>query len=181
VNLAMAQLIAYAFVCDVTRIATFQFKRFVSNTTFNDGGISGVHHSNSHGGPTNPSYMAGVAYQMTRLFDVLATLRDTEEFDGSNLLDSSIVYATTDCSTPNTHTISRQPIIVAGTGRGYLVHPGIHHQAVAWNGNNGNPNSTGNMTDVLLTCLRAFDPEAPSVGGGAPFSDTPLTEIIADA
>jgi hypothetical protein len=32
-NLAMAELIAYAFICDVTRVASFQFKRFVSNTT----------------------------------------------------------------------------------------------------------------------------------------------------
>jgi hypothetical protein len=69
---------------------------------------------------------------------------------------------------------------LAGTGRGYLVHPGIHYQAVAAaDPNAGNAASTGNMSDVLLSLLRAFDPAAPSVGGGAPFSDTPLTEILA--
>mgnify|MGYP007079481052 CR=1 FL=1 len=47
------------------------------------------------------------------------------------------------------------------------------------NGNNQNPNGAENMSDVLLSCLRAFDPDAEGVGGGAPRSTTPLTDIIA--
>lgn len=175
----MAELIAYAFACDVTRVASFLFKKFVSNTSFTDGGISGVHHNNSHGGPTNQSYIQGIEYQMERLSDVLQVFQNTQEFDGTNLLDSTIVYASTDCSTGATHSIARVPIVLAGTGRGYLTHPGIHYQASPWNGNHGSPNGSGNTSDVLLTCLRAFDPEAPSVGGGAPFSDTPLTDVVA--
>jgi hypothetical protein len=180
-NLVMAQLIAYAFACDITRVATFMFKKFVSNTSFGDNAppIGGVHHDNSHSGPSNQNYIDGIEYQMARLSDVLQVFADTPDIDGGNLLDSTIVYASTDCSTGASHSISRQPIILAGRGRGYLVHPGIHYQATAWNNSHNSPNGTGNMSDVLLTCLRAFDPDAPSVGGGQPFSDTPLTDVIA--
>jgi hypothetical protein len=180
-NQVMAELIAYAFSCDVTRVASFLFKKFVSGTSFadNDPPILAEHHSSSHQGPTTQAYVDGIAYQMARLSDVLQVFQNTMEFDGSNLLDSTIVYASTDCSTGATHSISRVPIILAGTGRGYLTHPGIHYQATPWNGDHGSPNSTGNTTDVLLTCLRAFDPQAPSIGGGAPFSETPLTDVIA--
>jgi hypothetical protein len=57
------------------------------------------------------------------------------------------------------------------------VHPGIHYQATAWNGQHGGPNSAGNISDVLLTCLQAFDPAASSVGSGAPSSNTPLEAL----
>ena len=177
----MAGLIAYAFACDVTRVASFLFKKFVSGTSFGDANppISGVHHQNSHSGPSNQAYIDGIRYQMERLSDVLQVFQSTTEFDGSNLLDSTIVYASTDCSTGATHSISRVPIILAGTGRGYLKNPGIHYQGTPWNGDHGGPNSVGNTSDVLLTCLRAFDPDAPSVGGGEPYSETPLTDVIA--
>ena len=54
-----------------------------------------------------------------------------------------------------------------------------HYQATPWNGNDGNPNGTGNTSDVLLSCLQAFDPTATSIGGGAPQSSSPLTEVLA--
>ena len=100
-------------------------------------------------------------------------------FGGENLLDTMILYASSDSSNYN-HSIARQPIILAGHGRGHLVHPGIHYQTEPWNGSNGSMiNSSGNTSDVLLSCLRAFDPNASSVGGGPPMSTTPLTEIMA--
>jgi hypothetical protein len=125
-------------------------------------------------------YVDGVRYQMERFADVLETFQAVTEPDGLNLLDSTIIYASTDCSAGPSHSIRRQPIMLAGTGRGYLVHPGIHYQAAGpWNGDINSPNSDGNMSDVLLTCLRAFDPEAASVGAGAPMSTTPLSDVVA--
>jgi len=176
---AMAQLIAYAFVCDVTRVASFLFKKFVSSTVFDEINATNQHHSASHNGPDDSNYRAGVVYQMERLSQVLQIFQNTTEVNGDNLLDSTIVYASTDCSTGQAHSINRQPIILAGHGRGYLVNPGIHYRATAWNGSHGGPNAAGNTSDVLLTCLQAFDPGATSVGGGAPQSNTPLSDVIA--
>jgi hypothetical protein len=178
-NEAMARLIAYAFVCDITRVASFQLKRFVSATVFDEIDAGEIHHSASHQGPGNAVYQAGITYQMQKFADLLEVFAETEDLNGDSLLDTSIIYATSDCSTGAAHSVSRQPIMLAGRGRGYLRHPGIHYQTTPFNGNHNNPNGDENMSDVLLTCLQAFDPDATSVGGGALQSTTPLTDVVA--
>jgi hypothetical protein len=181
VNTAFAELIAYAFSCDLTRVATMMFKRFVSSTVFDEISTGEQHHSASHNGSNDPAYQAGITYCMQKFADLLEIFQNTTDARGDTLLDTTIVYATSDCSTGSSHSIDRQPILLAGHGRGHLVHPGIHYQATPWNGSNGDPNSTGNMSDVLLACLKAYDPSAASVGtaGDGPYSDTPLTAVLA--
>ncbi len=178
-NEAMARLIAYAFVCDITRVASFQLKRFVSSTVFDEIDAGEIHHNASHQGAGNAVYQAGVTYQMQKFADLLEIFAETQDLNGETLLDTSIIYATSDCSTGASHSVARQPILVAGRGRGYLTHPGIHYQTQPWNGNNGQPNGAENMSDVLLSCLKAFDPDAASVGGGPLESTTELSDIIA--
>lgn len=179
VNRTMAELIAYAFSCDITRVGSFLFKKFVSATVFNEVNASEVHHSASHNGPDDANYQAGITYQMSKFAELLEVFSQQVEPDGGNLLDSTIIYASSDCSTGYSHSIERQPVMLAGTGRGYLVNPGIHYQATPWNGSHGNPNAAGNISDVLLTCLQAFDRGATEIGGGAPRSTSPLTDVIA--
>lgn len=176
---AMSELIAQAFLCDVTRVATFLFKKFVSGTVFDEINATNIHHNASHNGPSDNNYRAGITYQMEKFADLLNKLHGYEEPAGGNLLDSTIIFAASDVSTGATHSVSRQPMMVAGGGRGYLVNPGIHYQSTPWNGNHGSPNSSGNTTDVLLACLQAFDPAATSVGAGALASETPLSDIVA--
>ncbi|MFN3181433.1 MAG: DUF1552 domain-containing protein [Nannocystaceae bacterium] len=178
-NEAMARLIAYAFVCDITRVASFQLKRFVSATVFDEIDAGEIHHNASHQGPGSATYQAGITYQMQKFADLLEIFAETEDLNGDTLLDTSIIYATSDCSTGASHSVQRQPILVAGGGRGYLRHPGIHYQTTPFNGNHNNPNGEENMSDVLLACLQAFDPTAESVGSGALESTTPLTDIVA--
>lgn len=180
VNELMSEMIAYAFICDITRVASNMFLPLAGEATFAESpsGSSSTQHVLSHQG--GEAYHQGIVYIMERFSQMLQILQNTQDFDGTNLLDSTIVYGSSDCSIGWSHSIRRQPIILAGTGRGYLVNPGIHYQAVpAGDPDAGNTPSEGNMSDVLLSCLRAFDPAAPSVGGGAPMSTTPLTEIIA--
>lgn len=179
---AMSRLLAYAFACDITRVASFQMKRMAADTIYNEGdGTEGIiHHNASHTpGTTMEEYAAGITYQMEKFADLLNVFGETVDVNGDSLLDTSIIYATSDCSTGWTHSVTRQPILVAGRGRGYLRHPGIHHTATPFNGDNDSPNGAGNMSDVLLTCLQAFDPTASSVGGGAMRSETPLAELVA--
>jgi hypothetical protein len=178
VNQAMAELIAYAFACDLTRVASFMFKRYVSATIFDEIGASDVHHSASHSAGSE-LFHQGVVYQMQKLADLLQVFQATPDVGGESLLDTTMIYATTDCSTSFTHSISRQPIVIAGKARGYLVHPGIHYQATPWAGNVASPNSAGNMSDALLTCLRCFDPEAASVGGGPGLSTSIIGDLVA--
>jgi hypothetical protein len=181
VNLAMSELLAYAFVCDITRVATCMFHSGAAEVVWDEIGSGNSHHAASHSnsGGGVQAHHNGVVYMMDKLSEMLQVFQGTQDFGGENLLDTMILFASSDSSNYN-HRIERQPIILAGHGRGHLVHPGIHYQTQPWNGANGSSiNASGNTSDVLLACLRAFDPDAPSVGGGAPMSTSPLTEIMA--
>lgn len=178
VTQAMADLIAYAFVCDITRVATVLLKHFVSATVFDEINATSIHHSSSHQ-QGSENYHNGIVYQMEKLAQLLETFRNTADGPTGNLLDSTIVYASTDCSTGFSHSIARQPIILAGTGRGYLANPGIHYQATPWNNNTNGPNAAGTTSAALLTCLKAFDPAADTIGGGPGQTSSVISEVIA--
>lgn len=179
-NQLMSELIAFAFVCDITRVASNLFLPLAGEAVFQEAGgsTSTTQHQLSHQG--GEDYHRGIVFIMERFAQMIGILGNTPDFDGTNLLDSTLIYGSSDCSIGWSHSIRRQPIILAGNGRGYLVSPGIHYQAVpSADPNGGNAATSGNMSDVLLSLLQAFDPAATSVGGGAPMSNTPLTEILA--
>lgn len=103
------------------------------------------------------------------------------------MLDSTIVFASSDLSVGWLHSTDRQPVILIGSSGGHLKNPGVHVQALPNDENDpdgvsavgvGLPTS-GNTSDILLACLHAFDPSAESVGGGIAMSTEPLTEILA--
>lgn len=187
-----ADLIAYAFSCDLTRVATMLFIEGAAEPSLTEiPGNNNSWHEYSHninswnpGGP----FENGQLFMMQRFADFLDRLKGTTEIDG-NLLDNSIVMASSDCSDGSVHAISRHPILLAGHGRGYLKYPGIHYQPQAlsnlydygeWPGP-----SSGNTSDVLLAILQRFDPSATWIGeepgqfGDGAGSGTPLPDILA--
>lgn len=168
VNQIMSDLIAYAFECDVTRVASVLLVGGAADTILYDIGVNSVHHLNTHSWPNKEQAIHdGVVYQMQRLSEFLQTLKLKTDPTGGNLLDNTIVFFSSDCSEGWSHSVKKQPMIVAGRGGGYLKSPAAHHAS-----NGGNP------TDVLLACLRHFDPAVPSIGSGNPMSSTPFGEII---
>jgi len=170
VNDVMSDLLVYAFQCDITRVASVLFHGGAAETVFSEIGLWSGHHNNSHS-QDSPELQAGILHIMERFADMLAKFKASVDIDGKNLLDTSIVYCSSDCAEGWTHSIERQPIILVGHGRNKLVFPGIHVQAAPY------PQSDGNTSDVLLTCLQAFDDTATSIGAGAPMSTTPMDEI----
>lgn len=171
VNDVMSDLLVYAFQCDITRVASVLFHGGAAETVFAELGQWSAHHNNTHDPGAQQAVHEAVVYIMARFADFLGKLKAAVDIDGKNLLDSSIVYCSSDCAEGLSHSIERQPIILAGHGRNKLIYPGIHVQAAPF------PTAAGNTSDVLLTCLQAFDPAATSVGGGAPMSTTPLDAI----
>lgn len=175
VNEAIADLLVYAFACDITRVASCMFIGGAAETVFAEIGQTVGHHFNTHDAGAQDQVHEGVVYIMERFASVLKKFKAAVDIDGKNLLDTSIIFCSSDCAEGISHSVSRQPILLAGHGRGKLIYPGIHVQAAPY------PYSAGNTSDALLTCLQAFDPAATSIGGGAPMSTTPLTAIMGPA
>jgi hypothetical protein len=185
----MAELIAYALNCDITRVASVVMLGLAGETPFTEAGISATHHTLSHKAQSIPSdlelYHQGIVYQMERLGDFARTLQNAIDPMGGNLLDSTIVYASSDLSVGWLHSLARQPIILIGSGGGHLKHPGTHVMATPNDEDDPDGYSTPymptarNTSDVLLTCLRAWDPGADSIGAGEPMSEDVVSEILA--
>lgn len=177
-NQIMSELVAMAFTCDVTRVASIQFIHIAAEVPLTEAGQIDTHHNYSH--QNNASYRDGLQYIFGRVADLLTTLQAVDDGGGSTALDNSIVFVSSDCAVGFTHQMNRMPVLVAGGGGGHLVHPGIHYQSVASDSPNSAQAATaGNVSDVLLTCLQAFDPSATEVGSEEPYSNTPLTALHA--
>lgn len=168
VNRLMSDLLALAFVCDITRVASIQFTGSVGYTVFHMLGQSQGHHDLTHEAGGNDMVNAATIYTMERFAYLLETLMNTEEGDG-NVLDNSCILLSSDASSGLTHSVFDQPCIVAGRGGGALVHPGIHYRSA----------SGENNSDILLTCLRTVVPDAESAGGGIGISTTSVSAIEA--
>lgn len=189
VSESMSELITYALRCDITRVASVMFLGLAGETPYTEIGIASTKHSLSHEAQYNGVALnnlnASIIYEMERFAHFVKSLRDAEDALGANLLDSTIVYASSDCSVGWLHSVSRQPIILVGTGGGYLKYPGIHVQAIP--NDPADPNglaspympTAGNTSDIALACLKAFDPGADGFGGGAAESVDPLPDILA--
>lgn len=170
VHTAMVDLLAYAFSCDISRVASILVSGGAAETVFSEIGQSGVHHTNTHNGGAQEQVHQVVVWQMQRFAAMLEKFRGTADGTaGENLLDNLTIFCSSDCSEGISHSISDMPIIVAGKGGGRLRHPGIHYRS-----------QTGeNTTDILVSCLQAVVPEAVGVGigAGAPYSDTPCLAL----
>lgn len=168
VNEVMSDLLALAFSCDITRVASIQFSGSVGFTVYSDLGQIMGHHDMTHEAAQNQAVDQACIYTMERFAYLLQALRNTPEGAG-NLLDNSVVLMSSDCSSGLTHSTVDQPVIVAGKGGGALTYPGIHYRS----------GGGENTSDILLACLKALCPEASSVGGGIGQSNTPLSAIMA--
>jgi hypothetical protein len=194
VNAALGDLLAFAFACDVTRVASFLFGGGASEAGFTEVGLTSQH-SYSHGHSTNaldpsaPPYMEsgevenmqkGVVYQMEKLAYLVEKLKSTPDAAGGNLLDNTVIFASSDCSEGFSHNIHDQPMLLIGGGGGRLKHPGIHVRGT----------SDRNASDVVLTAVQAVVPTMTEVGSTDPmyfvnggvdpaYSNNPLLELKA--
>jgi Protein of unknown function (DUF1552) len=176
-NQLMCELIAHAFVCDLTRVASNLFCSAASEAVFGQADSYDSHHTHSHA--TDQGYFNNIVFIMECLAQLMHTLQETVDIDGTSLLDTTLIFASSELSQGYSHSFQRQPIIIGGHGRGYLKHPGIHYQAIAPLYPGEDQTSAGSTTDILLALAQCFDPDHPSIGAGAPMSTTPLSAIIA--
>ena len=165
---AMADLVAVALACDLTRVVSFQQSGKVCQSIYHMTGATLDNHTMSHDGAPDVQDLIhkAVIINMEAFAYFLGRLRDTADGSG-NLLDNAVVLLGSDVAEGLSHESRDMPFIVAGRGAGKLRYPGIHHRS----------SSEDNASDVLLTCLRAAVPEVASVGSGAGYSESTVSAI----
>ena len=167
VNEAMSRLVALSLACDMTRVFSFMFSGSVGETSYWEVGQDQSHHQFTHDEPDDqPVVHAATVFVMQQLSHLLLTLKNTPDGAG-NLLDSSVILASSDTSDAHEHSLDDYPVLVAGRGGGALKHPGIHYRS-------GNEENT---SKVLLTVLRAAGLRLPAFGQKGGRVDESLTAI----
>lgn len=168
VSKVMADLVAMAFTCDVTRVVSFHQSGSVGGTVYHMTGTESEEHGLSHEEGGHELIHKAVVFNMGCFAYLLEKLKSVGEGDG-HLLDRSIVLLGSDCAEGYTHSCVDQPIIVAGRAGGALKYPGVHYRS---------PNGE-NTSDILLTCLQALAPEVTEVGSEQGYSNTPCQALKA--
>ncbi len=164
VNKVMSDLLALAFACDLTRVATYQFSGSVGGQCFKSLSPNAPRdneHSLTHDAAAQQQVHDGIVFTMQNFAYTLNAMKKTLEGPG-NVLDNSCVLCTSDLSEGLDHSIDDYPILVAGKAGGAL-NAGIHIRG-----------SGQNTTNVLLSCMKAvIGPQVTSAGAEQGATTTP--------
>ncbi|MBK8264958.1 MAG: DUF1552 domain-containing protein [Nannocystis sp.] len=154
---AMAELVAMAFACDLSRVVSLEFSSPASHVDYPDIGITGTglgtsFHEYEHQKGYDANVLKGLAYFMELYGDFVAALRALPEAGGT-VLDRSCVLGTSDVSGGWDHAMNDFPLLVAGGAGGALVQPGVHISLAG-----------GNACRVPFTCLKAVGAPVDAFG-----------------
>jgi hypothetical protein len=116
-------LLAMALACDVTRVASLQWSRSVSQTRFTWLGIDEAHHELSHLGDDDAVAVSKLSriegWYATQLATLIAKLKAIPEGGGS-VLDNTIILFCNELAKGNTHSRQDAGYVLAGRGGGAL-------------------------------------------------------------
>lgn len=114
-------MIAAAFSCDLTRVASLQWSAGYPNTQYPWLNLSIHHHETSHKGPDQPGPTAQLVtinrWYSEQLAYLLAKLKEIPEGAGT-ALDNTIVLSSSEISTSGTHDWRSMPFVLAGGAGG---------------------------------------------------------------
>jgi hypothetical protein len=180
----LSDLIALAFQCDVTRIATYMFEHSFSDArNFSFLGVSRGHHQLSHTRDFASLEKINRFY-VERFGYLLARLKGMQEGDRT-VLDNSIIYFGSEFGDGGGHDHRKLALLVAGKAGGrwktglHVDYPPHPDEGTGVDGL-GNPLDT-QLAHLHLTTLRAFGLDTPSYGAdarGMPMATRPLTEFV---
>ena len=116
-------LLAMALACDLTRVASLQWSRSVSQTRFTWLGIQEAHHDLSHLSDDDPAAVDKLTrinqWYSTQLAALIAKLKAIPEGDGT-VLDNTIILVCNELAKGNTHSRADASYLLAGRGGGAL-------------------------------------------------------------
>jgi hypothetical protein len=151
---SMLDLIVLAVTCDITRVVSFMLGNGASGQVYDFLGINSAHHDISHHAD-DPSLQAQLqvidTWAVSQLAYLLDRLRSVTEGQ-SNLLESSLVFFSSELADGNTHAQTNLPVLVAGSAAGRII-----------NGQHMNMDG-GRMSQLFLAMLQALDVDIASFG-----------------
>jgi hypothetical protein len=119
----MIEQLVMSLACDLTRVASLQWSRSVSNTRFDWIGVPEGHHDISHWGNSDQSMVDKIsainvwyAEEVKYLLDAMAAVPE----GNSTMLDNSIVVWGNELSRGNSHGNHPVPFVTFGSGGGVL-------------------------------------------------------------
>ncbi len=156
----LLDVLALAFQCDLTRVATFMFDRAGSDLSYpflmaNGAPIDSGHHSLSHhhSDPANLDQLQQIlTWQVTQVAYLLGKLKAIDE-GGESVLYRSAIFVSSEIGDGDLHEQAHFPIIVAGSAGGALK-AGQH---VAFT----NP---ATKSDLFITLLQAVGVNVSAFG-----------------
>ncbi|MEM6992905.1 MAG: DUF1552 domain-containing protein, partial [Myxococcota bacterium] len=167
----LADLVAMAFACDLSRVATVEFSSPASHVDYPDigissGGLGTSFHEYEHQNGYDETVRTALTYFVEVYADFVASLLALPEVGGS-LLDNSCVFGTTDVAGGWDHAFNDFPTLVAGRAGGALAYPGRH---IALAGDN--------VCRVPLTCLRAVGAPVETWGSDQFATSSAVEDIL---
>lgn len=113
-------LLAMAFACDLTRVASFMISTSLNRIRYPFVDSLGEGHALSHSGPSNQDArdqrIRRETWHAGRLAGLLSRLAELREADGSTLLDNTLVLWGSEVSRGDTHAHTNIPFLIAGGG-----------------------------------------------------------------
>jgi hypothetical protein len=165
-NKVMSELLAMAFACDLTRVATLQLSGGGTHSQFPDVNVNFDTHEVGHVEGITPDINKAIIFWM-ECFSVWAqALEALPEGDGT-LLDASALFGTSDHGDGPQHGYAEYPLLVLGKAQGALK-GGVHVRL---------PGAVG--TRVPFTVMKAMGMPDTRFGQGSLAATEPLSELLA--
>ena len=127
VNTIMSKLATLALACDRTRVVSYMFSLPAAHVYYRHLGMDmdadfhdTICHTDKGDKSNQPRVDTGVQYTMRCLAELLANMKATPHGDG-NLLDSTLMYVTSDTAWGQVHDRTEWPVLLIGKAGGRLV------------------------------------------------------------
>jgi hypothetical protein len=119
----MNKLMVAALSCDRTRVASMQYSRSFSNHRPMWVGVKDQHHALSHNAGAKTQLAAVAKWYIAQAADLLTQLKTVQE-GGKPLLDSMLVFVSSELCTAWNHVAEPSPNLLLGKAAGAIPRPG---------------------------------------------------------
>jgi hypothetical protein len=117
-------LLTMALACDLTRVASMQWSRSVSQVRFTWLNIPDGHHDLSHRSDTDSDAVNKLTrintWYAQQMADLIARLKNTPDGAGGTLFDNTLILWSNELAKGNTHSRQDAPYVLAGNAGGGL-------------------------------------------------------------